>query len=52
MSPESLTEEDLAERMGLALLAGLVDDIAVSPVGEGEGTEVRMSWPLHRPPRP
>jgi len=51
MSPESLTEEDLAERMGLALLAGLVDDIAVSPVAEGEGTEVRMSWPLHRTPR-
>jgi anti-sigma regulatory factor (Ser/Thr protein kinase) len=52
MSPESLTEEDLAERMGLALLAGLVDDIAVSSVAEGEGTEVKMSWPLHRPPRP
>jgi hypothetical protein len=52
MSPESLTEEDLAERMGLALLAGLVDDIAVSPVAEGEGTEVRMSWPLQRPIRP
>jgi anti-sigma regulatory factor (Ser/Thr protein kinase) len=51
MSP-SLTEEDLAERMGLALLAGLVDDIAVSPVKDGEGTEVRMSWPLQRPARP
>jgi anti-sigma regulatory factor (Ser/Thr protein kinase) len=48
VSPESLTEEDLAERMGLALLAGLVDDIAVSPVADGEGTEVRMSWPLLR----
>jgi hypothetical protein len=52
MSPDSLTEEDLAERMGLALLAGLVDDIAVAAVSEGEGTEVRMSWPLHRPARP
>jgi anti-sigma regulatory factor (Ser/Thr protein kinase) len=51
MSPESLTEEDLAERMGLALLAGLVDDIAVAPVTEGTGTEVRMSWPLPRPTR-
>jgi len=51
MSPESLTEEDLAERMGLALLAGLVDDITVSPVGDGDGTEVRMSWPLQRPTR-
>ena len=48
VSPESLTEEDLAERMGLALLAGLVDDIAVAPVAEGEGTEVRMSWPLQK----
>jgi anti-sigma regulatory factor (Ser/Thr protein kinase) len=52
LSPDTLTEEDLAERMGLALLAGLVDDIAVSPVGDGDGTEVRMSWPLHRPVRP
>jgi hypothetical protein len=51
VSPESLTEEDLAERMGLALLAGLVDDIAVSPVADGEGTEVRMSWPLQKPGR-
>jgi len=48
VSPESLTEEDLAERMGLALLAGLVDDIAVAPVSDGEGTEVRMSWPLQK----
>jgi anti-sigma regulatory factor (Ser/Thr protein kinase) len=52
MSPELMTEEDLAERMGLALLAGLVDDIAVSPVDDGDGTEVRMSWPLQRPARP
>src|SRR5918997_2779408 len=51
VSPESLTEEDLAERMGLALLAGLVDDIAASPVDDGNGTEVRMSWPLPRPGR-
>ena len=51
VSPESLTEEDLAERMGLALLAGLVDDIIVAPAAEGGGTEVRMSWPLHRPAR-
>jgi anti-sigma regulatory factor (Ser/Thr protein kinase) len=52
VSPESLTEEDLAERMGLALLAGLVDDIAVAPVADGEGTEVRMSWPLQKTGRP
>jgi anti-sigma regulatory factor (Ser/Thr protein kinase) len=46
--PDSLTEEDVAERMGLALLAGLVDDIAVTAASDGDGTEVRMSWPLSR----
>jgi anti-sigma regulatory factor (Ser/Thr protein kinase) len=46
--PESLSEEVLAARMGLALLAGLVDDLEVSTVGDGQGTEVRMSWPLGR----
>lgn len=51
VTPDSLTEEDVAERMGLALLAGLVDDIAVVPVAGGGGTEVRMSWPLHRTSR-
>jgi anti-sigma regulatory factor (Ser/Thr protein kinase) len=51
VSPDSLTEEDVAERMGLALLAGLVDDIAVAPAADGGGTEVRMSWPLNRPGR-
>jgi anti-sigma regulatory factor (Ser/Thr protein kinase) len=51
VSPDSLTEEDVAERMGLALLAGLVDDIAVTQLPDGNGTEVRMSWPLHRPGR-
>jgi anti-sigma regulatory factor (Ser/Thr protein kinase) len=47
--PDSLTEEAMAARMGLALLAGLVDDLEVSTVGDGIGTEVRMSWPLGRP---
>ena len=42
---ESLTEEALAAGVGLALLAGLVDDLEVRPVGDGAGTEVRMSWP-------
>jgi hypothetical protein len=32
--------------MGLALLAGLVDDLEVSELADGIGTEVRMSWPL------
>jgi len=48
VTPDSLTEEDVAERMGLALLAGLVDDIIVAPAANGAGTEVRMSWPLGR----
>jgi anti-sigma regulatory factor (Ser/Thr protein kinase) len=48
VTPDSLTEEDVAERMGLALLAGLVDDIIVAPARDGAGTEVRMSWPLGR----
>jgi anti-sigma regulatory factor (Ser/Thr protein kinase) len=46
VTPESLSEEDLAERMGLALLAGLVDDLTVSPAKNGVGTDVSMSWPI------
>ncbi|GAA3448997.1 ATP-binding protein [Dactylosporangium matsuzakiense] len=46
--PDLLAEEAVAARMGLALLAGLVDDLNVSELGEGIGTEVRMSWPLER----
>jgi hypothetical protein len=46
VSPESLTEEDLAERMGLARLPGLVDRKALSPLAQGGGTEVPMSGPL------
>jgi hypothetical protein len=36
--------------MGLTLLAGLVDDLAVRPAQLGAGTEVEMSWPtgIHR----
>jgi anti-sigma regulatory factor (Ser/Thr protein kinase) len=47
--PDLLAEEAVAARMGLALLAGLVDDLNVSELSEGVGTEVRMSWPLDRP---
>ncbi|GAA1549824.1 ATP-binding protein [Dactylosporangium maewongense] len=47
--PDLLAEEAVAARMGLALLAGLVDDLNVSELGEGVGTQVRMSWPLERP---
>jgi anti-sigma regulatory factor (Ser/Thr protein kinase) len=40
------SEEAVAAKMGLALLAGLVDDLQVSELPDGVGTEVRMSWPL------
>jgi len=46
--PDLLAEEAVAARMGLALLAGLVDDLNVSELADGVGTEVRMSWPLER----
>jgi anti-sigma regulatory factor (Ser/Thr protein kinase) len=46
--PDLLAEEAVAARMGLALLAGLVDDLEVSALADGLGTEVRMSWPLER----
>ena len=49
-APDVLAEEAVAARMGLALLAGLVDDLAVSSAAGGGGTEVRMSWPLDRRP--
>lgn len=47
-TPEVLAEEAVAARMGLALLAGLVDDLQVSVAPGGHGTEVRMSWPAER----
>jgi len=47
-TPEGLSEEAMAARMGLALLAGLVDDLEVATVGDGVGTEVSMSWPVER----
>jgi anti-sigma regulatory factor (Ser/Thr protein kinase) len=47
-TPDVLAEEAVAAKMGLALLAGLVDDLAVSSPANGTGTEVRMSWPLER----
>lgn len=46
--PDVLAEEAVAAKMGLALLAGLVDDLEVSALADGIGTEVRMSWPLER----
>lgn len=47
-NPETLAEEAVVARMGLALLAGLVDDLEVVAIPGGVGTEVRMSWPLER----
>jgi anti-sigma regulatory factor (Ser/Thr protein kinase) len=34
--------------VGIALLTGLVQDLAVRPTADGSGTEVRMSWPVQR----
>lgn len=38
-------EEEVAAGMGIALLAGLVDDLSVVPGEDGIGTEVLMTWP-------
>jgi len=47
---EAMAEEAVAAKMGLALLAGLVDDLEVRSVRDGAGTEVSMSWPVsHKP---
>ena len=46
----TISEEAVAARMGLALLAGLVDDLEVTTVADGLGTEVSMSWPVSRKP--
>lgn len=48
--PEALAEEAVAARMGLTLLAGLVDDLKVNAAMDGLGTEVSMSWPISRRP--
>jgi anti-sigma regulatory factor (Ser/Thr protein kinase) len=42
---DMFSEEDAAVGMGLTLLAGLVEDLAVRPASHGTGTEVEMSWP-------
>jgi anti-sigma regulatory factor (Ser/Thr protein kinase) len=39
-------ESEAADRMGETLLAGLVDELAVSV--DEHGTEVRMVWPVRR----
>jgi anti-sigma regulatory factor (Ser/Thr protein kinase) len=45
-------EDSIAAGVGLALLAGLVDDLEVLSTPNGGGTSVRMSWPLAAPPAP
>jgi anti-sigma regulatory factor (Ser/Thr protein kinase) len=47
-----LAEDSIAAGVGLALLAGLVDDLEVRSTADGRGTAVRMSWPLASPPGP
>jgi anti-sigma regulatory factor (Ser/Thr protein kinase) len=41
-------EDEVTAGVGLALLTGLVHDLAVTATPDGAGTEVRMSWPVHR----
>jgi anti-sigma regulatory factor (Ser/Thr protein kinase) len=43
---EAFSEEALAAGVGLALLAGLVDDVDVTALEDGSGSVVRMSWPI------
>lgn len=44
-------EEPLDAGLGLALLDALVDDISVDHNPPGQGTTIRMSWPIEaRPP--
>jgi serine/threonine-protein kinase RsbW len=37
---------NLPAGIGLALIEGLVDDVAIQPRADGAGTRVRMSWPI------
>jgi anti-sigma regulatory factor (Ser/Thr protein kinase) len=47
-----IAEDSIAAGVGLALLAGLVDDLDVASAPHGGGTAVRMSWPLAPPAAP
>ena len=46
----TVDEDVLTAGVGLALLTGLVSDLAVAATADGTGTEVRMSWPTSRRP--
>jgi anti-sigma regulatory factor (Ser/Thr protein kinase) len=41
-------EDTLTAGVGIALLTGLVQDLAVTATADGAGTEIRMSWPVQR----
>jgi anti-sigma regulatory factor (Ser/Thr protein kinase) len=41
-------DDEITVGVGLALLAGLVEDLEVVAGADGRGTEVRMSWPVYR----
>jgi anti-sigma regulatory factor (Ser/Thr protein kinase) len=43
-----IDEDMLTFGVGLALLNGLVSDLAVTAAEGGAGTQVRMSWPVQR----
>jgi anti-sigma regulatory factor (Ser/Thr protein kinase) len=43
-------EDAIMAGVGLALLRGLVADLVVATVSGGQGTEVRMSWPIQKRP--
>lgn len=49
LAGEALTDEALTVGVGLALLAGFVDNLQVRPATEGGGTEVQMVWPASPP---
>jgi anti-sigma regulatory factor (Ser/Thr protein kinase) len=44
--PAGESEEEVAAGVGLALLTGLVDDVAVTAADDRDGTVVQMSWPV------
>ncbi len=44
----AVDEDAVTAGVGLALLTGLVHDLTVAAAPDGQGTEVRMSWPIHR----
>ena len=50
--PGDLAPDRLPGGFGIAVIAGLVDDLAVAAPDDGPGTRVSMSWPATPVPRP